>query len=157
MTVVLLKRLAILFASLIVCSLIVFAFMRIMPGNAAQVALDMNASPQAVAEMNHEFGLDQPLTQQYIDWIGQLARFDLGRSYVSDADISQQILARFRVTLWLVVVAMLLALMFALPLGIFMAVRHQRLSGFALSLLSQAGIAVPEFLAGILLVALFAV
>lgn len=157
MTVVLLKRLLILAASLIVCSIVVFAFMRVMPGNPAQVALGMNASEQAITALNHEFGLDQPLTVQYFNWIGQLVQFDLGRSYVTEADIAQQILGRFQVTVWLVVIAMLIAIMFALPLGIFMAVRHQRVSGFALSVLSQAGIAVPEFLAGILLVAVFAV
>lgn len=157
MIVLLLKRVAILVVSMVVCSVVVFAFMTLMPGDPARVVLGMNATDQAVALMRHRFGLDQPIVVQYFDWINQLIHFNLGESYVTHADIAEQILNRLQVTVWLVVVAMLMAVMFALPLGIVMAVRHQRPSGFMLSVLSQTGIAVPEFLAGILLVALFSV
>lgn len=157
MTVVLLKRVAILLVSMAVCSVIIFAFMRIMPGDPAIIALGMNATDQAIAAMHHQFGLDQPLVIQYVDWVSSLVHFNLGESYVTHADIARQITDRLQVTVVLVVVSMLMALSFAVPLGVVMAVRHQRASGFGLSVLSQIGIAVPEFLAGILLVTLFSI
>ena len=152
-----LQRVAILLASLVVSSILVFAFMAVLPGDPARVALGVNASEGAVAQMRTEFGLDRPLLVQYLDWVGGLATFDPGTSYVSHAPIGALIADRLMVSLWLVGAAMVLALVIALPMGSLMALRHRRLSGLALTALSQVGIAVPAFLAGILLVALFAV
>jgi peptide/nickel transport system permease protein len=152
-----LQRLAILLVSLAVSSVLVFAFMAVLPGDPARVALGVNASEEAVARMQAEFGLDRPLLVQYLDWVGGLVTFDLGTSYVTHAPIGAMIADRLLVTLWLVGVAMLVALVIALPMGTLMAVRHRRPSGLVLTALSQVGIAVPAFLAGILLVALFAV
>jgi peptide/nickel transport system permease protein len=152
-----LRRTAILLASLVVSSVLVFAFMVLLPGDPARVALGVNASEQAVAQLREQFGLDRPLVAQYLSWVGGLVRFDLGTSYVSRAEIAPQILDRLQVTLWLVVCAMVVALVLALPLGTLMAVRHRRPSGIALSALSQVGVAVPAFLMGILLITVFAV
>jgi peptide/nickel transport system permease protein len=152
-----LQRVAILLASLAVSSVLVFAFMAVLPGDPARVALGVNASEEAVARLRAEFGLDRSLFVQYLDWVGGLLRFDLGMSYVSHAPIGALIADRLMVTLWLVGAAMVLALVIALPMGGLMAVRHRRPSGLALTALSQVGIAIPAFLAGILLVAVFAV
>ena len=151
------RRTAILLASLVVSSVIVFVFMVLLPGDPARVALGVNASEQAVAQLREQFGLDRPLLAQYLSWVGGLVRFDLGTSYVSRAEIAPQILDRLQVTLWLVVCAMVVALVLALPLGTLMAVRHRRPSGVVLSALSQVGVAVPAFLMGILLITVFAV
>jgi peptide/nickel transport system permease protein len=94
---------------------------------------------------------------QYLSWVGGLVRFDLGTSYVSRAEIAPQIVDRLQVTMWLVVCAMVLAVVIAVPFGTLMALRHRRPSGLALSALSQVGVAVPAFLAGILLITVFAV
>ncbi len=151
------RRTVILVASLGVSSVLVFGFMVLLPGDPARVALGVNASEEAVAALRVEFGLDRPLVQQYLSWVSGLLRFDLGTSYVSRAEIAPQILDRLQVTLWLVGCAMVLALVIALPLGTVMAVRHRHASGLALSALSQVGVAVPAFLAGILLITVFAV
>ena len=151
------RRTAILVASLVVSSMLVFAFMALLPGDPARVALGVNASEESVAQLRTEFGLDRPVLEQYLSWVGGLVRFDLGTSYVSRAEIAPQILDRLQVTLWLVVVSMVLALVIALPVGALMAVRHRRPSGLVLSALSQVGVAVPAFLAGILLITVFAV
>lgn len=151
----LLTRLGVLAASLAVSSVVVFAFMAVLPGSPARVALGVNASDAAVAEMEQQYGLDRPKLTQYLDWVGGLVRFDLGESYVSKAEIAPQITDRFQVTLWLVVLSMLLALAIAVPLGVLMAVRHRNLSGLALSAFSQLGVAIPAFLAAILLVTFF--
>jgi len=157
MTLRLLQRVAVLLASLLVSSAIVFAFMAVLPGDPARVALGVNASEDAVADLRRQFGLDRPLLAQYLGWLGGMTRFDLGQSYISRAEIAPQIADRLQVTLWLVATAMVLALVVAVPLGTVMAVRHREPAGFVLSSLSQAGVAVPAFLAGILLITLFAV
>lgn len=152
-----LQRLAILLVSLAVSSVLVFAFMAVLPGDPARVALGVNASEEAVAQLRAEFGLDRPLLVQYLDWVGGLVTFDPGTSYVTKAPIGAMVADRLMVTLWLVGAAMVVALLIALPLGTLMAVRHRRPSGLLLTAVSQVGIAVPAFLAGILFVAVFAV
>ncbi len=152
-----LRRTAALVASLVVSSMLVFVFMALLPGDPARVALGVNASDASVAQLRQQFGLDQPLVTQYLSWVGGFLRFDLGTSYVSKVAIAPQIVDRLQVTLWLVVCSMVLALVIAIPFGTVMALRQRRPSGLVLSALSQVGVAVPAFLAGILLVTVFAV
>jgi peptide/nickel transport system permease protein len=151
------RRTAILLASLVVSSVLVFAFMVLLPGDPARVALGVNASESAVTQLRQEFGLDRPLVAQYLSWVGGLVRFDLGTSYVSRAEIAPQIVDRLQVTMWLVICAMVVAVVIAVPFGTLMALRHRRPSGLLLSAVSQVGVAVPAFLAGILLITVFAV
>jgi len=152
-----LRRTAALVASLVVSSMLVFVFMALLPGDPARVALGVNASDASVAQLRQQFGLDQPLVTQYLSWVGGFLRFDLGTSYVSKVAIAPQIVDRLQVTLWLVVCSMVLALVIAIPFGTVMALRLRRPSGLVLSAVSQVGVAVPAFLAGILLVTVFAV
>ncbi len=151
------ERTAILLVSLAVSSLLVFGFMVLLPGDPARVALGVNATEADVATLRREYGLDRPLATQFLDWLGGLLRFDLGKSYISKAEIAPQIVDRLQVSLILVAVSMLVALVIAVPFGTFMAVHHQRPAGLVLSAISQIGVAVPAFLAGILLITVFAV
>jgi len=153
----LIERTGVLLVSLAVSSVLVFAFMAVLPGDPARVALGVNASDEAVAELRRQFGLDRPLPTQYFDWLGGLLHGDLGTSYVSKAAIGPQVFDRLQVTLWLVVAGMVIALAIAVPAGTLMAARHRKVSGLALSAVSQVGVAVPAFLAGILLIVVFAV
>lgn len=157
MAVRILERFGVFVVSLVASSVLVFAFMAILPGDPARVALGVNASPQAVAELRHEFGLDQPLPVQYLKWVTGLVTFHPGNSYVSKAAIAPQLADKLQVTLWLVGCAMVLAVVLAVPLGVLMAVKHRSPVGVILSGFSQAGIAVPAFLAGVLLIVVFAV
>ena len=152
-----LRRTLVFAVTLVVATVVVFAFMSVLPGDPAQVALGVNATPEAVAELRARFGTDRPLLVQYLDWVGGLPRADFGRSYVNQSLIGPQIVDRLLVTLWLVVSASAVSLAVALPLGVVAAVRHRRLSGALLSGFSQVGVAVPSFLAGILLIVVFAV
>ena len=152
-----LQRVGILLGSLAVSSIIVFAFMAVLPGDPARVALGINASEQAVTELREQFGLDRPLVVQYVDWMYGLVSFDPGISYISRAPIGPQVADRLQVTLWLVGTAMVIAILLAVPAGAIMAVRHRQVSGLVLSAVSQLGVAVPAFLAGILLITVFAV
>lgn len=152
-----LERVGVLVASLAAASVMVFAFLAALPGDPARVALGVNASEEAVARLRADFGLDRPLAVQYLDWVGGMLTGDPGVSYVSRAAIGPQLADRLQVTLWLVGTAMVIAAVIALPAGTLMAVRHRRPSGALLAGVSQIGVAVPAFLAGILLITLFAV
>ncbi len=153
----LLQRTLVLVLSVVVASVVVFGFMRVLPGDPARVALGINASDEAVAQLRAQFGLDRPLAVQYLDWVGGLLTLDPGIEFVSKAAIGPQIADRLQVTLWLVLTAMVLALVVAVPVGVWMALRHRHPDGVLLTALSQLGIAVPAFLAGILLISVFAV
>lgn len=153
----LIKRTAVFAVSLVFASVLVFAFMVVLPGDPARVALGVQATPEALAATRAEFGLDRPYIVQYADWAGGLLRGDFGRSYITRTEIGPQLFARFQVTAWLVGAGMLVALVLALPMGVFSAVRHRKISGMALSGVAQVGMAVPSFLAGILLVAVVSV
>ena len=152
-----LQRTLVLLASLVVSSVLVFAFMALLPGDPARVALGVNASDQAVAALRQDFGLDRSPVAQYAGWVGGLLRGNPGESYISRTLIGPQVADRLQVTLILVLVSMVIALVTAVPLGTLMAVRHRRLSGLLLSGISQVGVAVPAFLAGILMITVFAV
>ncbi|MFK0243334.1 ABC transporter permease [Amycolatopsis azurea] len=157
MTVKIVRRVAILVASVLVASIVVFLFMAVLPGDPAQVALGVNATPELIAKTRAEFGIDRPLATQYFDWIGGVLHGDFGRSYVTREEIGPALTDRLGVTLWLVGAGMLVALLIAVPAGTFAAVRHRKADGTAVSGLSQIGVAVPAFLAGIILVQIFAV
>lgn len=157
MSLYLIKRIAVLLISLIAATLIVFGFMAVLPGDPAVIALGVNATPEAVAELRARFGTDRPLIVQYLDWAGGLVIGDFGTSYVSETAIGPLIMDRFAVTCWLVLFGLIIAMIIAIPLGTAAAVRHRKVSGLILSGVSQAGIAVPAFVAGIGLLFVFAV
>jgi peptide/nickel transport system permease protein len=152
-----LHRLMVLVLSVVAASIVVFAFMQVLPGDPARVALGVNASEEAVVQLREQFGLDRPVVVQYLDWAGGLLKLDPGIEFVSKTPIGPQITDRLQVTMWLVVCSMILALIIALPVGLWMAVRHRHWDGVALSAVSQVGVAIPAFLAGIVLISVFAV
>lgn len=157
MAIRLLINLARFLGTYLAATVLVFLFMRAIPGDPAQIALGVNATPELVAKTRAEFGTDRTLLAQYFDWAFGLPFGDFGVSYVTRQDISPLILDRVQVSLILVVLAMVVALLIAIPFGTFAAVRHRKPSGILISGLSQLGVAVPNFLAGILLVVVFAV
>lgn len=141
----------------IVATVVVFFFMRLIPGDPAQVALGVNATPELLEQTRREFGTDRPLLVQYWEWFVGLLQGDFGTSYVTRTDISPMVIDRVQVSLILVLTAMVIALLIAIPLGTWAAVKHRNLSGVVIGLGSQVGVAIPGFLAGILLVIVFAV
>lgn len=134
-------------------SVVIFVLLRAVPGDPARVALGVNATDEAVAELSQRLGTDRPLATQYADWVGALITGDFGVSMASGRDITDTVLERAGVSLTLTLSAMALALLVAVPLG----VRLARRPSFALDALTQVGMAVPSFLVGILAVALFSV
>ncbi|WP_394159711.1 ABC transporter permease [Galactobacter valiniphilus] len=141
--------------SFVVASVLVFIVMRAVPGDPAQIAAGENATPELVEQMRREFGTDRPLIVQYWDWFSGLVTGNFGTSYVTRTELTGQIVDRVQVSLILVALAIIVALIVAIPAGTFAAVRHRDASGAVVSALSQLGIAIPGFLLGILLVAVF--
>lgn len=143
--------------TLVVASVVIFALMRAVPGNPARVALGVNATDEAVAELTTQLGLDRPLPTQYFEWVGGLLTGSFGMSLASQSDITATVIDRAQVSLILVVCALLLALAGAIPAGAWLARRHGTPGATVVSALTQIGIAIPSFLVGIVLVAFFAV
>ncbi|ANE08916.1 ABC transporter permease [Corynebacterium glutamicum] len=137
----------------VIASIIIFVLIRVIPGDPAAVALGITATPKAIAALQSQLGTDQPLFQQYFSWIGGMLTGDFGTSLSSGQDLSPIIFDRLQVSLILVGCSIVLSLLIAIPLGVLSA----RRGGVIVSGISQIGIAIPSFLAGILLVAVFAV
>lgn len=151
------RRLAVFAVSLVVASVLIFLICAALPGDIAQVILGQSATPEALEELRGRLGTDRPLIVRYTDWAGGLLVGDFGESYLTRQPVVTQIVSRIGVTAWLVVFGMALALLIAVPLGMIAAVRNRRLSGTVVSALSQVGLAIPAFWAGIMLVVIFAV
>ena len=137
----------------VIASIIIFVLIRVIPGDPAAVALGITATPEAIAALQSQLGTDQPLFQQYFSWIGGMLTGDFGTSLSSGQDLSPIIFDRLQVSLILVGCSIVLSLLIAIPLGVLSA----RRGGVIISGISQIGIAIPSFLSGILLVAVFAV
>lgn len=145
------RRLAVFAASLLAASLLVFAVMAVLPGNPAEVAAGTEATPEQIAALSEEYGLEGSAPERYLDWVGDLVQGDLGKTFRSQRPIASEIGSRLPITLPLVGLGMTLAVLVAVPLGVLAALGHRKPSGTAISALSQLGIAFPAFWAGIIL------
>jgi peptide/nickel transport system permease protein len=151
------RRLAALAATLFFVSLLVFVVVRVLPGDPALIILGLEASPESVARVRQGLGLDRPVPVQYVQWVGQALRGDLGRSIQYDLPVASLILSRLAVTLPLTLLAAGFMVAAAIPLGVFAATHHRRWGDYLTMTLSQLGVAVPGFWAGLLLILLFSV
>ena len=151
------RRVAALAVTLLFVSLLVFVVVRVLPGDPALIILGLEASPDSVARVRQALGLDQPIPVQYARWVGQALRGDLGRSIQYDLPVGTLILSRLTVTLPLTLLAAGFMIAAAIPLGVFAATRHRRWGDYLTMTLSQLGVAVPGFWAGLLLILLFSV
>ncbi len=153
----LLKRFVSFVATLLAASVVVFAVLEILPGNAAEVRLGPTATPEQVAALSAQLGLDRPAFARYIEWVGGYLRGDLGVSVAYDTPVWSLIAERLRVSLPLALLAMGLTVAVALSLGVYAAARHNRLGDVGVMTLSQLGLAIPNFWLAIVLILVFAV
>ena len=151
------RRLSIFLATLIGASILIFLAVQALPGDVAQASLGMGASPEQVARLREQWGLDRPPVVRYLEWMTGLLRGDFGSSYLTGQSVASQIAPRLAVTAWLVGFAMPIAVLVAIGLGMVAAIRRRSWQGTVAAGLSQLGMAVPAFYAGILLVVVFAV
>ena len=152
-----LRRLGIFAVTLLVASMVVFAVLAVLPGDPAEVAAGTQATPEQVAALRDEYGLNGSVPQRYVRWLGDILTGDLGNTFVSKRSIASEIGTRLQVTLPLVLMGMVLAVAVAIPLGVIAAVGHRKVLGTAVSAVAQLGIAVPAFWAGLMLITLVAV
>ena len=152
-----LRRLLLAIPILIGTSIIVFAILRLIPGDPAAAILGSNATPDQLVRVRHELGLDRPWWEQFGTWVGGILHGDFGRDYVNSQSITDEMSSRLPVTLELAGLAFLFAIVTGVPLGALAAVRH----GGWIDRIVRAGavvtIAVPDFvfaLVGILVFAL---
>jgi len=153
----LLRRLATLVATLLGASVVVFVMLEILPGNAAQMMMGADASPDAVQALAVKLGLDRPPLERYASWVGGMLTGRLGDSYAYSSPVASLIAERLALTVPLAVMSMLLTTVLALAAGVYAAARHNRLGDVGVMGLTQVGIAIPNFWFAILLILLFAV
>ena len=148
------KRLILFVAALIGLSALVFVMLRVLPGDVAAVIAGTNATPEHVASLRAELGLDKPLITQYGDWMLGLLHGDLGVSAIGGKPVAQQVATRMSVTFPLIVLSLLIALAIGLPLGCAAVLtRNPRLRGLFHGIAIVAG-AVPALWGGLLLILL---
>lgn len=139
--------------------MLVFAGTEVLPGDAASAVLGKTATPEQVAELRGQMGLDRPVTERYLDWLGGFARGDMGDSAVgyaagSKQPIWDQVRPRLTASLWLAGITALLMIPLSLVLGVVAARHAGRPVDAAISLTSLAIVSLPEFVIGSLLILL---
>ena len=151
------RRLVAFALTLWAASLVVFAAMELLPGDPAVLMLGTEASPETLAALRQELGLDRPLVARYLAWAGGLLIGDFGISHAYDVPVAGLIADRLAVTLPLAVMAIALAAVLAVPMGLLAAERRGRPADYGVMSFAQLGVAVPGFWVGILLILVFAV
>ena len=136
-------------------SVLVFLIIRLVPGDPVLAVLGLNATPDLVAQLREDLGLNDPIYVQYATWLGDLLQGDFGLDYRSNEPIGSLLLERLPVTLELTGMALLLAIVFAIPLGVLGAVRRGRVADKATQGISMVGISIPDFWLGIMLILVF--
>lgn len=157
MTLIILRRLATLAATLVAATLVVFLVMEVLPGDPASIILGVGAQPDTLAALRNELGLNLPMAERYARWILGLLTGDFGKSYTYSVPVSELIAERVVVSLPLALLAMALTVLIAIPAGVFAASHRGRLSDTGVSVLAQIGIAIPNFWFAMLLILVFAV
>ena len=123
-----LRKLAVFAVSLLVASVLIFLVANALPGDVAQVILGTDATPEAVAELRAQLGLDRPLIVRYLAWIGGVVTGDFGTSVLSGDSVASLMGPRIAVTAWLVGLGLAGSALIALPAGMVAALRRRRLS-----------------------------
>ncbi|AYY12742.1 ABC transporter permease [Actinobacteria bacterium YIM 96077] len=141
---------------LIGVSILVFAIMHLVPGDPVRQALGTRATEAAYQAMRERAGLDEPLLTQYLDWIGSAFTGDLGVSFRTGRPVMEMILERVPATVSLAAAAIVVALLIAIPLGTIAALKPRSPVDWFATASSQAGLSIPDFWMGIMLILLFA-
>jgi len=151
------RRLALLPIIAFVSVSLIFFITQVMPGDPALLIAGPEASLEEVEAVRKELGLDAPAHVRYIDWLMNLLKGDLGRSYRSGKPVSELIATSLPKTLTLAICGMSLALIIAIPLGVITALRRDSLLDLSFSALSFLGVSIPRFWFGMMLILVFSV
>lgn len=152
-----LKRLLSMLPILAVVAVVVFLIVHLTPGDPAAVMLGDEAGEKEIAELRAQLGLDLPLVVQFFHWLANVVQGDLGRSYFSDVPVTQTFWEHLGPTVSVAILAQIIAILIAIPIGIMAARRRGTMIDQAVMGVSLFGISVPSFLLGLFLILLFAV
>ncbi|MBI4498094.1 MAG: ABC transporter permease [Chloroflexi bacterium] len=151
-----LRRLVVMIPALIGVSLIVFAVMRIIPGDVAALIATRGGEGQAteaeIAALREKLGLNKPLPVQYVEWIGGLVRLDAGISLWSGQPVMEELARRFPVSAELAILSIAISLVIAIPIGVLSAIRQDTWVDYLFRVVSISGLAVPGFWLAILII-----
>jgi peptide/nickel transport system permease protein len=151
------KRILGVIPVLLCVSMLVFGFLRLIPGDPALVMLGERATPANIARVREQLGLNKPLYEQYLTFLGNALRGDLGRSVLRQEPVTQEILRRFPATIELALAALLFAIAVGIPAGVISAVRRGSWFDSSSMLVALTGVSMPIFWLGLMLIYLFAV
>src|SRR5579862_4667634 len=148
----LVRRLLLMVLTLLGMSVLIFVMLRLVPGNIADILVDAAGIVDAKekAKIAHDLGLDQPILQQYGQWIAGLAHGDLGYAYVSERPAIEEIAPRIPISAKLAGMALFFAVLIGVPLGVLSAVRQNTGLDYVLRVLSLSGLSMPSFWLGLL-------
>lgn len=151
------KRLLMTVPTLVIVAMLVFALMRLVPGDPAAVMVGDLADPHVLEEVRRNLALDEPLLVQFGTWLGNLAKGDLGHSIMTGEPVLEAMLRRFGVTAQVVLFSIVLAVLVAIPAGLLAAWRQNTRLDLAMMFAVILCVSVPSFWMGILLILLFGV
>ena len=151
------RRILLLIPTLLGLTILLFFWVRALPGGPAVALLGEKATPEAVAEINRLYGFDRPLFEQYVTWLGRLLQGDFGSSIQTGRPVLEEFARRFPATIELSIAAMIIAIGIGVPLGYWAARRHGKWSDHTAVALSLVGITIPVFFLAFILKYVFAV
>ncbi len=141
--------------TLTAASVVIFVLIQIVPGDPAAYMMGLNASPESVAALREQMGLDAPAMERYVEWVGGLLKGQFGTSYTYRVPVGTLIMERLQVSAPLALMAMVLSLLIALPVGVMAASRRGSALDTFLNSLMQVGVAMPNFWIALLLIMVF--
>ena len=141
---------------LLAVSVLTFALAVLLPADPARMVAGPSASVQTVNNIRHELGLDKPILEQFVIYLGKVLRGDLGRSYKQSVNVTELLLSRLPATLELMLAGIVFELLLGIPAGILAALRPSSLVDRGLMMLSFAGVSLPQFVLGLSLLYLLA-
>lgn len=150
-----LRRTFTMLITIFLVSLITFFAFQIIPGDPVLSKLGVDADEAQIEALTNELNLDQPVLKRYFSWVSGIFTGDMGNSIRYDREVAVMILSRLPVTFSLAIIAMLLVIIFGIPIGILSAKYDKKTSGFLINFFTQVSMAVPSFWTGILLMYLF--
>ena len=150
-------RATVMLLTLLVASLVVFTIIQVAPGDPAAYMLGLNASPEAIANLRHQMGLEGPAAQRYLAWLLGLLHGDFGVSYTYQTPVAALIAERIGVSLPLAGLAMAQSIIIGAPIGALAAARRGKAADTLVMGLTQIGVAIPNFWFAVLLVMVFSI
>lgn len=151
------KRLFSTIGTLFILSLFIFLLIHLTPGDPARILLGADASDESVEMVREELGLNKPIIQQYVSWIGNVIHGDLGKSYTRNGSVTKAISASLAPTMSLSLWALILSVLLAIPLGVVAASKKGKAGDSGIIGFSLIGISIPSFLMSLILVMIFSV